>query len=91
MKLIIEVSESYINERTNEEYLIQTMEKSGADALSALANMIAFKHLAEEMKNNKTEFVIDSSSVILDNDKRKLLDRTAEMFATTYLVMSKKN
>lgn len=90
MKLTIEVSENYIKERTNEEYLFQTMDQTGASALSALADMIAFKHILEEIsEENKTELTVSPNLIKLDDDKRKLFDRMTSMFAVAYLTFDK--
>ena len=89
MKLIIEVSENYIKERTNEEYLLQTMDQTGASALCALTDMIAFKHILEEIDGDKTELTVNPNLIKLDDDKRKLFDRMTSMFAVAHLMFNK--
>ena len=90
MKLIIELSENYVKERTNEEYLFQTMEGNGADALCALADMVAFKHILNKVNEGKTELIVNPCNLIeLDEKERKLFDRTAAMFAAVYSILGK--
>lgn len=89
MKLIIELSESYVKERTNEEYLFQIMEENGTDALYTLADMIAFKNILDEVNKGETELTVNPHLTELNERERKLFDRTAAMFATIYLILNK--
>lgn len=67
IKIIFEIAEDLLSEKTNPEILIT---KTGAETLKAFIRMAGFCLLKSQIEQGKTEFVVTSDKL---NDKSKEL------------------
>lgn len=67
-KFILEVSDDYIRNQAEAERMAASIndKTSGVDALSALFDVIAFKHVRDEINKGTTEFNLSIDD--MDND-----------------------
>lgn len=81
-KFILEVSDEYIRNHAEPERMAESIgdKTSGKDALGALFEVIAFKHVKDEIDKGTTEFNVSIGD--MDDDKaRDIFNSTASRCA----------
>ena len=86
-KFILEVSDEYIRNHANPERMAASIDDktSGHDALSALFDVIAFKHVKDEIDKGTTEFNLSIDD--MDDDKaRDIFNHTVSRLGMLFVI-----
>jgi len=90
-KFILEVSDEYIRNQADPERMAASIDDktSGQDALSALFDVIAFKHVSDEIDKGTTEFNLSIDD--MDDDKERGIFNHAVSHCGMLCVMKQAN
>lgn len=84
VKIIIELDENYIEQKTNVKNLVETTEEG--NVLSVLADIMSFMSLKKQIEEGQTEFFLSRES--LKDKEKKLFDRTISYMVGLSCVIS---
>lgn len=78
VKITIEMSEEYINEKANPDNLLESVPEGKNKAMMRVMNTIAFGVFANKVKAGQTEFTVTQSK--LDEKEQRLFDNDISSF-----------